>query len=111
MSFSWKIECWPENNDVERWLKKLSKEQFQSVSKEMTMLELAGNELKMPHSKALGKKLFELRERRFALRLYYTFYEQQIIILLAAGDKSTQKKDIEIARKRLEQLIKYGVNI
>lgn len=111
MNFNWKIECWPENNDVEYWLKKLTKEEFKAVSKELTMLEMAGNQLKMPHSKALGSKLFELRERRYALRIYYTFYEKRIIILLAAGNKATQKKDIDAARKRLEKLIKTGVTL
>lgn len=62
----------------------------------------------MPHSRLLGKKLFELRERRYGFRLYYTFHEHQVIIVLVAGDKSTQKADIKKARKRLDMLINDG---
>ena len=36
------------------------------------------------------------------------FYKGHIIVLLAAGDKSTQENDIEIARLRLAEVLKYG---
>lgn len=68
------------------------------------MLEQIGNELKLPHSKTLGKGLFELRKRRFSFRIYYGFKGEFIVIVLAAGDKKSQKKDIAIARKRLSEL-------
>lgn len=103
----WKIEYWIPGkgiNPIEKWLDKLPKEQFKSLVKEIFMLEQVGNELKLPHSKALGKGLFELRERRFGLRIYYGFQEQFIIIILAAGNKKTQEKDIAIARKRLSEI-------
>ena len=102
----WKIEYWAAGrgkNSIEKWLDKLTKEQLKSVAKEITMLEEAGNELKLPHSKALGKGLFELRERRFGFRMYYGFWNEFVIILLAAGDKKSQKKDIAIARERLSE--------
>lgn len=70
------------------------------------MLQLLGNELRMPHSKALSDGLFELRERRYGFRIYYSFHGKQIVIVLAAGDKSSQDKDIRKARKRLEELAK-----
>ncbi len=106
MSSEWCIQYWPEQKDIERWFKKLSKEQAKSVGKELAILRRCGNELKLPHSRALGKKLFELRERRYGYRIYYTFHGNQVIILLAAGDKSTQKNDIKIARDRLEILLR-----
>lgn len=59
--------------------------------------------LKLPHSKALGKGLFELRERKYGYRVYYGFLKKYIIILLAAGDKNSQEKDILIARGRLAE--------
>lgn len=65
------------------------------------MLGEVGNGLALPHSKALGKGLFELRERRFGYRIYYCFRSESVIILLAAGDKRTQERDIKIARDRL----------
>lgn len=65
------------------------------------MLGRLGNELKLPHSKSLGKGLFELRERRYGYRVYYCFYGKAIVILLAAGDKKSQNNDIKVARERL----------
>ena len=101
----WKIEYWASGiNSIEKWLDKLTKEQLKSLAKEIMMLEQVGNELKLPHSKALGKRLFELRERRFGLRIYYGFKDEFIVIVLAAGDKKSQEKDIAIARKRLSNL-------
>lgn len=103
----WIIEYWIDNSDkrsVENWLLKLTKEQFKAVSKELKLLEICGNDLKLPHSKALGKGLFELREQRYGYRIYYGFYKNKIIILLHAGDKNKQENDIKIARSRLIQI-------
>lgn len=109
MAEVWKIKYWPpkDKNDFERWFKKLTKEQQKSVVKVVTMLRIGGNELKLPHSKSLGKKLFELRERRYGYRIYYMFHDGHIIVLLAAGDKSTQKNDIRISRLRLAEVLEY----
>lgn len=76
-------------------------EQFESLAKELSILEKLGNGLKLPHSRSLGKGLFELRERQFGYRVYYCFQGDRVIILLAAGNKKSQEKDIEVARKRL----------
>jgi putative addiction module killer protein len=102
----WTIDYWVDNSgkrSVERWLLKLTREQFKAVSKELKLLEVCGNDLKLPHSRTLGKGLFELRERNYGFRIYYCFYKNKIIILLHAGDKSSQQNDIKIARTRLKQ--------
>lgn len=101
---NWVITYWTSDSgksDIERWYSKLDKEQARSITKEIRLLARCGNELRLPHSRSLGKKLFELRERSFGLRIYYAFKGEQIIILLTAGDKTTQKNDIAKARKRL----------
>lgn len=103
----WHIEYWSEvdgKKPIEKWFDKLTKEQLKSVSKELILLEAAGNELKLPHSKALSGGLFELRERKYGYRIYYGFNGKLLIILLAAGDKTSQKKDIDTARKRLAKI-------
>jgi putative addiction module killer protein len=100
----WKIEYWSEGENkspIEKWLNKLEKNQIKNVYKEIGFLKKLGNELKLPHSKALGGGLFELREKEFGYRIYCGFQGQYLIILLAAGDKTGQDRDIKIARERL----------
>lgn len=98
---SWNIKF---ADSVEKWLNKLTHQQLKSVAKEMRLLELSGHELKLPHSKALGKRLFELRERKFGYRLYYTFDQEQSIVLLYAGNKSSQRIDIKKAREIINNI-------
>ena len=106
----WKIEYWVSSvsgtpkGPIEKWLDGLTKEQLKSVSKELAILMELGNTLRLPHSRALGNKLFELRERTFGYRIYYTFCSNRLIIVLAAGDKASQERDIHTARKRLSLL-------
>ena len=53
--------------------------------------------------KALGGGLFELRiAYGKGLRVYYARHGERIYLLLGGGDKSTQNRDIEAARKLLE---------
>lgn len=82
----------------------LPKEHSRAVFKELKLLEMSGCTLRLPHSKALGKGLFELRERNYGYRIYYGFTAGQIIVLLHSGNKSTQQHDIKIARERLLQV-------
>lgn len=65
---SWAIEYWcndKKKSPIEDWFDRLTDGQLKSVAKELKLLELCGNELKLPHSRSLGNRLFELRERRF----------------------------------------------
>lgn len=89
---------------IQNWLDNLTKQQIISLAKEIRLLELCGNCLKLPHSKSLGSGLFELRERRYGLRVYYGFSQKKDIVLLHAGDKKTQKKDMKKARELLNLL-------
>lgn len=103
----WDLRYWDEptgKKSIEKWLDKLTPEQFKSLAKELEMLQLVGNRLSMPHSKALGGGLFELRERKYGYRIYYSFQGKRVIILLAAGNKKSQEQDIKIARNRLSNL-------
>ena len=74
MAAKWVIKYWPakpgRKNEIEDWFNSLTIEQAESVAQEVALLEKCGNDLKMPHSKPLKKKLFELRERRYAYRIY-----------------------------------------
>jgi putative addiction module killer protein len=55
--------------------------------------------------KSLGADVSELRVTTGpGYRVYYTLRGDEIIILLVGGDKSTQTKDIEKAKKIKEEL-------
>ncbi|MGD7037449.1 type II toxin-antitoxin system RelE/ParE family toxin [Methylotuvimicrobium buryatense] len=56
-------------------------------------------------AKIIGAQLFELRFFFGAgYRIYYTIRNGQVLILLCAGDKSTQSSDIELAKQLLNDL-------
>jgi len=56
-------------------------------------------------AKQIGLSLFELRLFFAAgYRIYYTIQKSKVVLLLAAGDKSSQKKDIEIATQLINKL-------
>jgi putative addiction module killer protein len=105
----WKIQYYYQDekqaSEIEAFFDQLTKEQFKSIAKELKLLELCGNTLRLPHSKSLGRGLFELRERKFGYRIYYTFCKNQIIILLNGGDKSSQKRDIKRAKELLAKIL------
>lgn len=103
----WIIRYWDSGaskNSLEAWLDKLDKDQFKSLSKDLKMLSIVGNKLRLPQSRSLGKGLFELREHRFGLRIYYAFLNHYVILLLAAGNKTSRTHDIQIARGRLASI-------
>ncbi len=55
--------------------------------------------------KSIGDKVFELRITKGAgYRVYYCFDGVEIIILLCGGDKSTQQRDINLAKKLSKEL-------
>ncbi|MDF1760178.1 MAG: type II toxin-antitoxin system RelE/ParE family toxin [Coxiellaceae bacterium] len=89
---------------VEDWFEKLTNDKLKAVAKELKLLEYCGSELRLPHSKSLGAGLFELRERRFGLRLYYCFQERKAVLVLLGGNKSSQEKDIKKAREALKTI-------
>lgn len=73
----WEIVYWSTDqgkSTIEEWFDSLTKEQFKSIAKEMKLLELSGNLLKLPHSRSLKKGLFELRERSMGLEFIMHFY-------------------------------------
>ncbi len=103
----WKLGYWSESGSqspIEKWLNKLNSKHLERVLAKIGALRKYGYQLKLPHSKALGEGLFELREMEFGYRIYYCFNGYRVVVLLAAGDKTSQDKDIKIARKRLLSL-------
>ena len=95
---SWDLKL---THAVEIYINELPHNKKKGLAKEMALLRLCGNQLRLPHSKSLGKGLFEVREREFGLRLYYTFCAEKLIIVLTGGDKGSQTRDIKKARALL----------
>jgi phage-related protein len=68
-----------------------------------------GSNLRMPHSRAMGGGLFELRPRgREGIgRVFYCFVVSQRVVILHAFVKKTRdtgEQDLRIARKRLKEI-------
>lgn len=72
-------------------------------------MALFGADLRMPHSRALGAGLFELRPkgREGIGRVFYCAQQEKTIVVLHSFVKKTQDtpdKDIRLARKRLKDI-------
>jgi putative addiction module killer protein len=89
-------------NYVRVWLEKLDNKTRARINLRIVRLEYGA----YGDCKSLGNKLYELRFF-FAkgYRIYFIEQDSQIIVLLCAGDKDTQKKDIKLAKILLEKYI------
>ena len=94
-----------QKNHVASWLNKLDVKTRSRINLRLVRLEYGA----YGDYKSLGNKLFELRFF-FAkgYRVYFIEHDNKIIILLCAGNKDTQNKDIALARDLLEEF-KSGV--
>jgi hypothetical protein len=96
----WEIEF--ADGEVTEHIRQLDPQTRQKVLRVLTYLEQNGNRLGMPHSRALGDGLFELRTSgRKPQRLYYGFKESRIYIV--NHGKENQQAAIELARERLKK--------
>jgi phage-related protein len=69
-----------------------------------------GPDMRMPHSRAMGGGLFELRPRgrEGVGRTFYCFVIGQRVVILHAFVKNTQETpehDLKIARKRMKEVL------
>jgi phage-related protein len=72
-----------------------------------------GPDLRMPHSRAMGEGLFELRPRgREGIgRVFYCFVIKQRVLILHAFIKKTQdtpRRELGVARKRMKEALGNG---
>lgn len=89
------------------------RQQPQARSKITHLLDLLttyGNMLGLPHSKALGGGLYEIRIRgKEEIRIFYCFSQDKTIYLLHAFKKQTKEtpiKDLTLALQRKEEVTK-----
>jgi phage-related protein len=95
------------HRDIERFLNSLDKTTRARVDRSIQLLSQRTYQLMMPDSKRLEKDLYELRIRSLeSIRIFYTFFESQIILLYAIHKKSQELKlkDLSTARQRLNFL-------
>ncbi len=102
-----RVVCWSSargQKPVRDWIAELDDVSFRKVDKLIGLLRSLGRDLRLPHCRFLGEGLFELRDVSTGpgFRIYYTWQGDTLVVLLAAGDKGTQDKDIETARRRMQ---------
>lgn len=107
----WTIETYETGSTDKPVDEFIKKQQFQAKAKITHIIKLLkqyGNKLSLPHSRALGSGLYELRIRdKQELRILYCFTSQRTIYLLHAFKKQAQQipqKELEIALQRMENL-------
>jgi len=81
------------NIPVVEFLDSLNYKQVAKILREIQLLEMNGNYLRDPHSKALRNGIFELRTQYdgTCLRIFYFFAEKKKIILTHGFVKKIQK--------------------
>ena len=96
----WSVELEPE---VEAWLDGLSVKEFALVLAHLDRLAERGSGLRMPASRSLGDRLFELRFDlgRTARRVTYFFGPDRWIVLLTVFRKQRNNERAEVRRARL----------
>lgn len=77
----------------------------------LELMEVAGPDLGMPHTKAMGRGLFEIRAKgkEGIGRFFYCVLVGRRIVVLHSFVKKTNKTpmgDLEIAQKRMKEVLK-----
>jgi phage-related protein len=90
------IECWPDGI-------------LADFARLVELLMEFGPHLHMPHSRALGNGLFELRPhgKEGLGRVFYCFVIERRIVILHAFIKKTREtpeRELKIARKRMKEV-------
>ena len=92
-----------ETETFKKWIRELKDRVAQSIITARIRRISGGN---LGDTKSVGNSVSELRiDYGPGFRVYFTWQEKEIIILLFAGGKSTQRRDIETA-KRIAQNLK-----
>lgn len=104
----WQVDDWRSANGarpVREFIDGLSKAARAKVYAAVTMLEEYGNRLQLPHSRALGNGLHELRisHPEGPFRVIYCYRPDRKIVLLHAFVKRTEairQSDLDLAQAR-----------
>lgn len=87
-----------QTDEFARWLKRLKDANARArINVRLTRISLTGN---LGNTKPVGDGVYELRVNYGpGYRVYYSQRGAEILLLLIGGDKSSQRKDIEKAKK------------
>lgn len=89
------------HDEFDKWLKKQNNDVRVAVL--MRLVRVADGNI--GDTKSVGDNVFELRIfHRPGFRIYYTKRGDEIFLLLCAGEKSTQKRDISKAKELAKEL-------
>lgn len=110
-TMKWKILFYETNRGeypVDEFNKKQQPQVRAKIVHLIDLLIKYGNMLGLPHSKALGNGLYELRVRgKEEVRIFYCFGQEKTIYLLHAFKKQTQEtplKELDLALQRKADL-------
>lgn len=76
----WKVDYWCDdsgNSTIEKWFDELTDQQFKSVAKEMKLLELCGNSLRLPHSRCLTQGYLSSGSANTGIEFIILFYPRE----------------------------------
>jgi len=98
-----------EESPVEEWLESIPNTARAKIIRNMFLLEELGLSVREPYVKPLGDKLYEVRAKdpKGIYRVIYFSYTDKTFMMLHGFTKKTQKtprKELEIAKKRMEKL-------
>ncbi len=105
----WTLECYLDGrgkSPVEDFLQELPEREQAIVRARIDFLAKVGNRAREPHSKSLGKGLFELRVK--STRIFYCFRPGGVIVLLHGFSKKSQKtpgRELELALRRMQEVL------
>lgn len=103
----WTIEYY--NCNVQNWVKAMPTGIRAAYARLAGLLIEFGLDVRMPHSRAMGNGLFELRPRgkEGIARIFYCILIDQRIVILHGFIKKTQKtpcKDLNLAIQRMKEV-------
>ena len=87
-----------QTDEFAKWLKRLKDINARArINVRLSRISLTGN---LGDTKSVGDGVYELRiDYGSGYRVYYAKRSEEILLLLIGGDKSSQQKDIEKAKK------------
>jgi phage-related protein len=95
------------DNSIEEFLQSLDMSTRSKISKNIDLLEAYGNTLRMPHSKKIMPRLYELRiPGENKVRIFYTFHNNTAVLLHGFVKKSDKlpSREVDIALHKLRLL-------